>query len=181
MKAHPPVDLFAPMASPDRLHPQFGELCGSALHLKARDLMNTLLGRMGDPNGNFLRDFQKDGFHSRVFELASFAYLEEAGLVIDRSHERPDYLVSAGGFSAAIEALTANPPDRTGHGYLVAANGPVIPGRDIAQGRKRSTETNCKQPSQEARQGLPESAALQRETACLYDRAIFRGRGWVLF
>jgi hypothetical protein len=40
---------------------------------------------MGDPNGNFVRDFQGDGFHSRVFELACFAYLEEAGLTITRS------------------------------------------------------------------------------------------------
>jgi hypothetical protein len=86
------------------------QLVWSALHHKARDLMNALLGRMGDPNGNFLRDFQRDGFHSRVFELACFAYLEEAGLAIDRSHESPDYTVFAGGFSAAIEAVTANPP-----------------------------------------------------------------------
>jgi hypothetical protein len=72
--------------------------------------MNSIIERMGDPNGNFLRDFQKDGFHSRVFELACFAYLEEAGLVINRSHEAPDFLVSGGGFGAAIEAVTANPP-----------------------------------------------------------------------
>jgi hypothetical protein len=110
MNGHSPFDLFAPTASTDRLHPQFTELCGSALHRKARDFMNAVLGRMGDPNGNFLRDFQKDGFHSRVFELACFAYLEEAGLAIHRQYESPDYLVSAGAFSAAIEAVTANPP-----------------------------------------------------------------------
>lgn len=76
--------------------------------------MTALLHRMGDPNGNFVRDFQGDGFHSRVFELASFAYLEEAGLAIDRSYERPDFVGVRDGQSVAVEAVTANPPGQQG-------------------------------------------------------------------
>jgi hypothetical protein len=102
--------LFAPVADRARLHPQFAELLGSPLHQDARVFMQDLAVRMGDPNGNFVRDFQTDGFHSRLFELGCFAYLEEAGLVLDRTHEQPDFLVSRGGLHAALEAVTANPP-----------------------------------------------------------------------
>lgn len=102
-------DLFLPIVAADRMHPQFTELYRSPVHGSARTLMNDLLGRMGDPNGRFTRDFQSDGFHSRLFELACFAYLEHAGRAIDRTHARPDFLVSAHGWSLAVEAVTSNP------------------------------------------------------------------------
>lgn len=73
-------------------------------------MMNDLMGRMGDPNGNFVRDFQSAGFHSRLFELSSFAYLEHAKLAIDRSFEAPDFLASGRGLDIAVECVTANPP-----------------------------------------------------------------------
>ena len=72
--------------------------------------MNALYLRMTDPNGNFLGDFQTNGFHRRLFELACFAYLESAGFDLDRSREAPDFLVSRDGISLAVEATTANPP-----------------------------------------------------------------------
>jgi hypothetical protein len=110
----PVVDLFSLSNSGARLHPQFLELARSPVHGEARALVNRLFGRMGDPNGHFVEQFQGDGFHSRLFEIACFAYLEEAGLSIDRSYERPDYLVSRGSCSAAVEAVTSNPS--TGQG-----------------------------------------------------------------
>lgn len=104
------MDLFSSIVAPERRHPQFVELHASLVHEKARTLMNALLNRMGDPNGGFVRHFQSDGFHSRVFEIACFAYLEEVGLSIDRSRERPDFLASGHGCRVAVEAVTANPP-----------------------------------------------------------------------
>jgi hypothetical protein len=103
-------DLFSPVLSSDRMHPQFAELKGSLIHQEARALMNDLLGRMGDPNGKFIRHFQGDAFHSRLFELACFAYLESAGLTIERTFAQPDFLASGDALSMAVEAVTANPP-----------------------------------------------------------------------
>jgi hypothetical protein len=108
-----PIDLFEPVVSPGKWHPQFAELLGSSLHSSARALMNELNARMGHPNGHFERDFQTHGFHAGVFELACFGYLEEAGFTVDRSCERPDFIISAGGLRAAIEAVTLNPQDGT--------------------------------------------------------------------
>ena len=92
------------------MHPQYRSLLESKFHDAARVLMNEIFERMGDPNGNFVRDFQSNGFHSRVFELACFAYLEDAGFAIDRSYEQPDFLISREGNEIAIESVTANPP-----------------------------------------------------------------------
>ena len=102
--------MFAPVVPADRMHPQYRSLLQSKFHGAARTLMNEIFERMGDPNGNFVRDFQSDGFHSRAFELACFAYLENAGFTIDRSHEQPDFLISREGIEIAVESVTANPP-----------------------------------------------------------------------
>src|SRR5258708_37494178 len=90
-------DLFGAVVVDHRLHPQFRALRDSVFHADARVLMSTFYKRMGDPNGNFVDDFQADGFHSRLFELACFAYLEEAGLNPDRTHDSPDFLASRDG------------------------------------------------------------------------------------
>ena len=95
----------------DRLHSAFRELRGSPIHREARWLMNELYARMGDPSRNFVKGFQSEGFHSHLFELACFAYLEEAKFRIDRPIPSPDFLVIAeNGFMVAVEATTANPP-----------------------------------------------------------------------
>lgn len=104
------VNLFQSRMPETRLHPAFRALRDSDIHVDARSFMNALYARMGDPNGNFPGDFQTEGFHSRLFELACFAYLESAGFDLNRSHESPDFLASSrDNFTIAIEATTANP------------------------------------------------------------------------
>ncbi len=105
------IDLFASAVAEYRLHPAFRALRDSPFHNEAKSLMNALYQRMGDPNGNYLGDFQADGFHTRLFELACFAYLESAGFKLDHSHESPDFLASRDGINLAVEATTANPPN----------------------------------------------------------------------
>ncbi len=103
------MDLFTSVIPSDKHHPNFSELRASPFHDGARARMDELFARMGDPNGSFIRHFQGEAFHARVFELACFAYLEEAGLTIDRSHVRPDFLAASGARGVAVEAVTANP------------------------------------------------------------------------
>lgn len=105
------VDLFDLTENPTLLHPNFVALRDSPFHSDARQLINSLFGRMGDPNGNFVRDFRSVGFHARLFELAVFAYLEEGNYVMDRSYDRPDFIATRNGVTIALEATTLNPPD----------------------------------------------------------------------
>lgn len=105
------TDLFEACMPEDRLHSAFRALRDSAIHREVRLLMNELYAHMGDPNGNFVKDFQSDGFHSHLFELACFAYLEESKFRIDRPVPSPDFLATAeNGARLAVEATTANPP-----------------------------------------------------------------------
>jgi hypothetical protein len=103
------IDLFNLKIRPERAHPQFTSLQNSPLHGGARDLINAAFSEMGDPNGNFVRDFQGHGFHNRLFELSCFSYLRAAGLELSSRHERPDFIGSRDGLSVAIEVTSANP------------------------------------------------------------------------
>ncbi len=105
------IDLFDPVVPTGRRHRQFEDLRQSDDHKLARKSINMTFNEMGDPNGRFVRDFQGRGFHSRLFELACFAYLRSAGLNITGRFERPDFIVGTGAAEIAIEATSANPPD----------------------------------------------------------------------
>jgi hypothetical protein len=116
----PNVDLFQQVVSGDVAHPQFLSLSSSPLHAAVRVLINELFARMGDPDKKFVYEFQGPGFHSHLFELACFAYLEEAGFVAARTFFRPDFLVSKNGIDLALECTTANPKEGRGTDISVA-------------------------------------------------------------
>ncbi|WP_160174568.1 hypothetical protein [Archangium violaceum] len=103
------IDLFDQIVGDAKVHIAFDRLRKSPPHWGARRLMNDLFQRMGDPDGNFVQDFQSHGFHSRLFELACHAYFEAQGLSIDRSLQRPDFLISYQGHQVGVEAVTTNP------------------------------------------------------------------------
>lgn len=65
--------------------------------------------RFVDKDGNFVEQFQTSGFDQRTWELALFAYIDDAGFLIDHSHSRPDFFCTKDGVAIAIEATTANP------------------------------------------------------------------------
>lgn len=94
-----------------KVNPAFMSLLKSDAHKGARKLMEGVYSRMTDPNGNFVRDFQGRGFYARVFELCCSAYLEFNDFDIDRSYERPDFLVSKEKQKVAIECVTSNPTE----------------------------------------------------------------------
>lgn len=72
--------------------------------------MNSLYQRMGDRNATFINGFQGEGFHSHLFELACYAYLEEARFQVERPDPSPDFLATTPeGNPIALEATTANP------------------------------------------------------------------------
>jgi hypothetical protein len=102
--------LFCPKKR-GKLNPAFTNLLQSSAHEGARKLMEDVYCRMGDPNGNFVRDFQGTGFYARVFELCSYAYLEFNNFEIDRRYERPDFLVSHEKRKVAVECVTSNPTE----------------------------------------------------------------------
>jgi hypothetical protein len=58
-----------------------------------------------DIDGNFIEQFQTTGFDSRVWELYLFSYFIEDSFIMDRTHNRPDFILSKFGQKAAVEAV----------------------------------------------------------------------------
>lgn len=105
-----PIDLFANLGKPDsELHPQFKSLRDAPGYAPARQLIRQLQEEFSDPDGNFVEQFQTFALDARTFEFFLAVMLKDAGHELDRSFDRPDFLITKGGLTAAVEAVTANP------------------------------------------------------------------------
>ncbi|WP_395683541.1 hypothetical protein [Dokdonella sp.] len=110
-----PIDLFANLGRPDAdLHPQFLNLRDSPGYAPARDVLRSLQDEIDDPDGNFIEQFQTTGFDARTFELFLSAFFLAEGYSVDRSHRRPDFILTKDGVTIAVEATTANPASDSG-------------------------------------------------------------------
>jgi hypothetical protein len=103
------VDLFETGRDEAALHPQFKTLRDSPLYEPARGLLREIGPILTDADGNLVEQFQTFGFDARTFEIFLFALFADIGQVIDRSNDRPDFLLRRGLVSVAVEAVTANP------------------------------------------------------------------------
>lgn len=110
-----PTDLFADRGRKNaQLHPQYVGLRDLPVYAPARGMIRELQHEFFDPDGNAVEQFQTTGFDTRTFELFLFAMFRESGHAIDRSHQRPDFLLTRDGLTAAVEALTASQPSNDG-------------------------------------------------------------------
>ncbi|MBB5467794.1 hypothetical protein OKW30_003840 [Paraburkholderia sp. Clong3] len=105
------IDLFAHTGKPDsELPPQFLSVRDMPGYAPARNRIRELQQEFSDPDGNFVEQFQTFGFDARTFEFFLAVMLEHVGHKVDSSYDRPDFLVTKDGLTAAVEAVTANPP-----------------------------------------------------------------------
>lgn len=101
------LDLFTPRRPLADLHPQFEMLRTHFAYAPARGVMADLMADFTDPHGNFVEQFQTAGFDARTFELYLYAMFKEQGFTINRSFERPDFILEKGGKYVCVEAVTA--------------------------------------------------------------------------
>ena len=104
-----PLDLFTRVVSEERLNPYFRELLQHRRFSPARDLITRLMTHYKDPDGIFVEQFQTTGFDPRLWELYVYAVFAEDGFVIDRTYQRPDFLVKSKALELFVEAVTTNP------------------------------------------------------------------------
>lgn len=100
------VDIFEPVYAEERLNVDFQRVRTLLGYSSAKEIISEAMHHYTDVDGNFIEQFQTTGFDSRLWELYLFAYLTEERLMIDRSYSAPDFLVSNGECTAAIEAVT---------------------------------------------------------------------------
>ncbi len=79
-----------------------------------RAMLREVFADFDDPDGNFVQQFQTSGFDARTFELFLCAMFKDAGHAIDRRCARPDFTLERDGHVACVEAMTANPPSKSG-------------------------------------------------------------------
>lgn len=101
--------LFTPVVSEDKLHPSFKMLRGFALDHPGRSMLEEVFAEYEDVDGNFLEQFQTNGFDARLFELYLHAMFSRHRYALDRSRPAPDFLVEREGVRVAVEATTVNP------------------------------------------------------------------------
>lgn len=98
-------DLFVPKVKISKLDRYFHFISKSPVHSAARNVINDIMPHFTDVDGNFIEQFQTQGFDARLWELYLFCYFNEEGLQIDRSHFAPDFLVSDGQINVSLEAV----------------------------------------------------------------------------
>jgi len=101
------VDLFHLVVKESRIHPYFKAINEIPSHIAAKKIICEITPHFIDVDGNFVEQFQTSGFNSRLWELYLFCYFHEEGLKIDREHEAPDFMLSKGDISVAVEAVIA--------------------------------------------------------------------------
>lgn len=106
-----PIDFFEPIVPPERQHKVFATLIASRGYSPARALIGELMHHFEDVDGNFVQQFQSDGFDARIWELYIFALLNELGYGLDRAQAAPDFHCLGLLGDLFIEAVTVNPSD----------------------------------------------------------------------
>ncbi|MFH1737531.1 MAG: glycosaminoglycan attachment protein [bacterium] len=101
----PPLDLFEPVVPAGRQHEYFKRIHSHNAFLGARKVITEMMPHFTDIDGNFVRQFQSDGFDARLWELYLFAVLKESGIILDRSFHAPDYVGVRFEHAIAVEAV----------------------------------------------------------------------------
>jgi hypothetical protein len=104
-KSKPTLDLFAPIVPKEKQHIYFQRLHSDPAFKGARKVISEMMPHFVDVDGNFVQQFQSDGFDARVWELYLFAVLKESGIELDRAFHAPDYVGSRFGSPIALEAV----------------------------------------------------------------------------
>lgn len=99
------LDLFSYKVKKSKLDKYFEFISQSRAHSAARNVINEIMPYFFDVDGNFIEQFQTQGFDSRLWELYLFSYFNEEGLIIDRSHFAPDFVVKDRDTSVSVEAV----------------------------------------------------------------------------
>lgn len=109
-----PMEFFRPRHPVERRHLGFRKLTEMEEYSPARGIMEAMMYSFKDPDGNFVEQFQSDGFNARFWEVYLFALLAESRLSVNRDYPAPDFLCAGLFGQFFIEAVTVNPSMRNG-------------------------------------------------------------------
>lgn len=104
-----PLDPFTTIVPQARLHERFTLLENDERYAAARAVVTELMPWFANQDGNFVQQFQTDGFDARIWELYLFMMLRESGFDVSFPKPAPDFRAAHTGGAFLVEATTANP------------------------------------------------------------------------
>jgi hypothetical protein len=108
------VDFFTPVYEDTKLNPSFLKLVKEETLSPAFGIIEPMMRWHQDIDGNFVEQFQTNGFDQRIWELYLFAVFNELGFEIDTSVNVPDFVAHSIFGSLAVEAATVGPTQKGG-------------------------------------------------------------------
>lgn len=106
------VELFIDVTNPSNMHPYYILLRDHISKYPAKRAIMEIGNHFADIDGNFVDQFQsKNGFDSRLWEIYLFAFFTEEGFLFDRSHYRPDFIITKGDDIIGVEAVIVARPN----------------------------------------------------------------------
>ena len=108
----------------DGLGDNFKLMVTTMSHLPAIIAIGETYLAMPGPDDNFVSDMRTSNFDARLWELYLLAAFREQGLSVTQDQPSPDFLIEREGHQCYVEAVTANPIERT-PGFPAPARAPA--------------------------------------------------------
>lgn len=105
------MDIFAEIKGLDELtqHTKFKFINNNWQMLGEKEILKSWTNGMIDKDGKMVREFQET-FHSSFWEFFLFKLFQDAGFILDQSHQMPDFIIKAPS-DMYVEAVVANIKD----------------------------------------------------------------------
>jgi len=84
-------NIFKHIEPKEKLDKKFLLLCESKGFKPAREILEEIASEYEDKDGNFIQQFQTEGFDSRLWELFLFMLFKEIDFEILNDFDRPDF------------------------------------------------------------------------------------------
>ncbi|MET0465873.1 MAG: hypothetical protein ABW007_22110 [Chitinophagaceae bacterium] len=105
-------NIYKHIVSAEKLNKKFKLLSDNKLFDPAKKIIENIAVLMDDKDGNFIQQFQSDGFDARLWEVYLFILFKEIGFTQSGKYDRPDFHLSKENIDLFVEAsLSAEKKD----------------------------------------------------------------------
>ena len=101
-----PNEIYNLVVKPEKVHSYFTILTEDPRFEAAKNFICEAIYCHIDVDGNYIQQFQSDGFDARLWELYLYIYFYNAGFKLQRKFPSPDFCISRFGNECFIEAVT---------------------------------------------------------------------------
>ena len=84
-------NIYKQIVEDEKLNDKFRVLTKSKTLDPAKNIIENIANLMTDKDGNFIQQFQSDGFDARLWEIYLFVLFKEIGFKVIDGYDRPDF------------------------------------------------------------------------------------------